>query len=349
MTSSNIDMYCPETHQLLTAMTLAAAEEAAGPLYTREKTPFGRTNTVLLRGDYKAAYPMVNETPILLVPEALTNEPKEYDLRDRRWSEAYEEMDFYDRLAVDITDDFPQALVDQLVNHAMVAAFPSPEWLDAPYDAASQLDAFRHLGPAVGQRVAQLGGKGVHAVKSLLAGAEEAWLLTPMHQEAVFAYELARRTGVAARFHTVVAIAEQMPFPDEAFDAIYAGGCLHHMATDFAGPEIRRVLMKGGRFAAVEPWYTSAHQFGTRAFGKREANVYCRPLDQERLRPLQVAFNRLEVRHHGPVLRYLALGLLKVTKYEMSTRMGLWLARADDALPLPADMGGSVAVLATRE
>jgi SAM-dependent methyltransferase/uncharacterized protein YbaR (Trm112 family) len=343
-----MDLYCPENRQLLTAMTLAAAQDAAGPLCPRKKTPFGATKMVLLREDHKAAYPIVNEMPILLVPEALTTEPVEYDLRDRRWSEAYEEMDFYNISAADIAGNISQALVDRLVNQAAAAAFPYPEWLDAPYDAASQLDAFRYLGTVKGQRVAQLGGKGVHAVKSLLAGAQEAWLLTPMHQEAAFAYELARQTGVASRFHTVVAIAEQMPFPDEAFDAIYAGGCLHHMSTDFAGPEIRRVLVKGGRFAAVEPWDTAAHQFGTRAFGKREVNVYCRPLDEERLRPLELAFNQVEIRHHGPILRYLALGLLKVTKHEISTRLGLWLARADDALPLPAHLGGSVAVLATR-
>src|ERR1700731_1080466 len=104
MTPSNVDMHCPETRQLLTAMTLAAAQEAAGPLRARQKTPFAGIKMVLLREDHKAAYPIVNETPILLVPEALTNEPKEYDLRDRRWSEAYEEMDFYNRSATDITE-----------------------------------------------------------------------------------------------------------------------------------------------------------------------------------------------------------------------------------------------------
>ena len=347
--TSTIGIHCPETHQVLTATTIVAAEEAAGPLHHRERTPYGHTNMVLLREDLKTAYPMVDETPILLVPEALTTEPKTYDLRDGRWCEAYEEMDSYNRFAVDIAEDISLALVERLVSHASVAPFPSPEWLDSPYDAASQLDAFRHLGPAAGQCVLQLGGKGVHAVRSILAGAEEAWLLTPMHQEAIFAQELAHRTGVVTRFHAIVAIAEQMPFSDESFDAIYAGGCLHHMATDFAGPEIRRVLKKGGRFAAVEPWRTAAQQFGTRALGKREANVHCRPLDEERMRPMQAALDRVEVRHHGPVLRYIALGLLKLTRREISTKTGLRLDRADDALPLPANMGGSVAVLATRE
>jgi hypothetical protein len=123
---------------------------------------------------------------------------------------------------------------------------------------------------------------------------------------------------------------------------------LHHMATAFAGPEIHRVLVRGGRFAAVEPWQTAAHRFGTRVIGKREANAHCRPLNKERLRPLQAPLGGLELRHHGPVLRYLALGLLKFTKREISPQTGLRLTRADDALPLPNRMGGSLAVLATR-
>jgi SAM-dependent methyltransferase len=256
-------------------------------------------------------------------------------------------MAHYNRSAGDVAK-IPDALVDRLIGLAGGTAFPSLEWLDAPYDAASQMDAHRHLGPADGQRVAQLGGKGIHAVKSLLAGADEAWLLTPMHQEALYASELARRTGVSDRFHTVVGIAEQMPFPSEAFDTIYAGGCLHHMTTDFAGPEIHRVLVRGGRFAAVEPWQTVAHRAGTRLIGKREANAYCRPLNDERLRPMHAAFDGLELRHHGPALRYLALALQKLTRREISSRAGLWLTRIDDALPLPARMGGSIAVLATR-
>ncbi len=341
-------MRCPETGQALKAMTLVEAETAAGPLHCRDGAGFGRTDRVLLRADRLAAYPMVDDTPILLVPEALTTEPSAYDLTDRRWSEAYQEMDFYNRSAADTAAKIPQASVDHLVNQAAMAGFPSLAWLDAPYDAASQLDAYRHLGPATGRRIAQLGGKGGHAVKSLLAGADEAWLLTPMYQEVLAAYELAERTGVASRFHAVVAVAEQMPFSDEVFDGIYTGGCLHHMATDFAGPEIRRVLVPGGRFAAVEPWQTVAHRFGTRVVGKREANTYCRPLNDERLRPLQTALGGLELRHHGPLLRYLALALLKVTKREISSAAGLRLTRADDALPLPNRMGGSIAVLATR-
>jgi SAM-dependent methyltransferase len=288
---------------------------------------------------------VINDTPVLLIPEALTHHSHQYDLSDERWSEAYQEMDFYNQEA---NDPVPPALVEKLERMASTTDFPSVDWLDATYDAAAQLDAFNHLGSFVGQRVAQLGGKGIHAVKSLLAGADEAWLITPMQSEADFGHDLARHIGVRARFKAVVAIAEQLPFDDEVFDSIYAGGCLHHMKTHFAGPEIRRVLTRGGRFAAVDPWQTTLHRVGTRIVGKREANAYCRPLNDERIEPMRIAFGDIDVSHHGPFLRYIALGMVKFTNRELSVRRSLQMFRVDDALPLPTKMGGSIAVLATR-
>ena len=53
--TSTIGIHCPETHQVLTATTIVAAEEAAGPLHHRERTPYGHTNMVLLREDLKTA------------------------------------------------------------------------------------------------------------------------------------------------------------------------------------------------------------------------------------------------------------------------------------------------------
>jgi SAM-dependent methyltransferase len=161
--------------------------------------------------------------------------------------------------------------------------------------------------------------------------------------------ELGRRAGVSDRLRTVIAVAEQLPFATDTFDAIYAGGCLHHMTIAYAGPEIRRVLAKGGRFAAVEPWQTFLHKWGTRALGKREPNAYCSPLNDDRLEPMREVFARLDVRNHGPVLRYAALAWLKLSKRSIRPETGLRMARLDDQLPLPARFGGSVAVLATKE
>ena len=88
------------------------------------------------------------------------------------------------------------------------------------------------------------------------------------------------------------------------------------------------------------------YRVGTRV-GKREDNPYGRLLDAERMRPLAEVFDDLEVRHHGVVLRYAALGL-KVANVAVTPQTGLRLDRIDDHLPLPERMGGSVAVLARR-
>lgn len=336
---------CPATGLGLTLHGLDSAEAIVGPLQARVGSPFGRTDFVLLRADLKAAYPIRDGIPILLTPEILTTEVVQHDLRDPRWSEAYEEMDFYNGEA---ETEVSAAVVRQFVGYSHVGPFPSARWLDAPYDAASQLDAFNHLGPATGRRVAQLGGSGQHAVKSLLAGASEAWLVTPMHEEAVFGRELASRVGVGDRFNAVVGIGEQIPIRSELFDGVYAGGCLHHMASDYAAAEIYRVLAPGGRFAAVEPWQTHLHHYGTRLVGKREANPYCRPLNDERISALRDAFESVTLAHHGPLLRYLELAFAKITKRHLSVPAGLRLTRIDDRLPLPAQLGGSVAVLAAR-
>src|ERR1039458_3638950 len=41
-------------------------------------------------------------------------------------------------------------------------SFPEPArvWIDAPYDASAQIEAYRNLGNIQGKRIAQLGGKG---------------------------------------------------------------------------------------------------------------------------------------------------------------------------------------------
>ena len=52
------------------------------------------------------------------------------------------------------------------------------------------------------------------------------------------------------------------------------------MTTELAMPEIARVLKPGGRFSAMDPWRAPLYAIGTKILGKREVNVYCRPLTQ---------------------------------------------------------------------
>lgn len=337
---------CPTTGLTLRRSTITEAERITGPLRARVGSPFGRTEQVLLRSDEKAAYPVVRGVPILLGPEVLCSRAPVFDIRDSRWGEAYDEMDFYNESVASVIRSAATAASDlrAMRGHSIWSA----GWIDATYDAASQLEALEHLGQPTEQTALQLGGKGIHAAKLLVAGVAEVWLLTPMLSEALYGLELAKELGASDRFHVAVGIAEQIPLADQTFDTGYAGGCLHHMSTHYAAPEIFRVLKPSGRFAAVEPWQTVLHKYGTRLVGKREANAYCRPLTPDRLAPMQEAFPDLDVRHHGPVLRYAALTAQKFSRRTMSATMGLRLTRVDDRLPLPRQLGGSVAVLATR-
>lgn len=234
---------------------------------------------------------------------------------------------------------------------ATVRTFPVPRqlWIESRYDCLAQWEAYNYLAPLTCKRVLQLGGAGVAAVQFMLGGAAEAWLLTPVADEARWAAELARLAGV--ELHCKVGVAEEIPFDDNFFDAIYAGGCAHHFETESAFPEIARVLKPGGRFSAVDPWRAPFYALGIKIFGKREGNgqVQCRPLTKARVAPLAV-FGSHRVNIHGSFLRYPLLAANRVG-LQISDNTAWSLARLDDWLGnlLHArQWGSSVALLAEK-
>lgn len=320
----------------------------------------GVTDEVLVRKDLAAAYPVVNGIPILLAPETLFtgDTVMSYDLADPRFAEAYEEMEFYNTVAAEALENLDERGAWSVLPTEMAASeeekesFPSPwqRWVDAPHDSAAQWDAYRHLGRVRGKRLLQLGGSGTHAIKFALAGAGESWLVTPMAGEALIARELAASAGVGDRFHSIVAIAEELPLRSDSFDGIFAGGCLHHMVTDVALPEAARILRKGGRFAAAEPWRAPFYEVGTKLLGKRE-DAYCRPLNTERLEPLSRSFSTSSLVGHGTFTRYPILALDKLG-LKFSKSIPWHVGKIDDAIasliPGLRKLGSSVAVLATK-
>lgn len=362
---------CPETGQPLELVTrwqveadlgvplglLRAADERSSDLDAH----FGTVTHILRRKDRQAAYAVVDGIPILMVPEQIGpyNQHRSFDLKDSRYAEAYEEMEHYnqasDSLIQDVTrsDAYTHVARVQQASPAERASFPAPPqvWLDAVYDSASQWDAYLHVAPLAGMRVMQLGGQGIHAVKFLIGGADQAWLVTPMLGEARFAVSLAAAFGVESRLRCVVSIAEELPLRDATFDVVYSGGCVHHMVTSLALPEAARVLKDGGRFAAIEPWRAPFYSFGTRVFGKREANVFCRPLDRQRVAPLKTAFGWSSTVQHGTFARYFLIALKKLgVKLSLMT---VWrLIRIDDSIssliPGLRRLGSSIALLGTK-
>jgi SAM-dependent methyltransferase len=271
-------------------------------------------------------------------------------MKDPRWAEAYEEMAYYNSMFGKELDELTPAKLEPFkAAKAHAGSFPEPRniWIDMPYDGQAQRDAFRHLADIRGKRVVQLGGHGSHAINFLLAGAREAWVITPIYREALLGVALADRIGCRERLRCLIGIGEQIPLKDGCVDAVYAGGCLHHMETSRAIGEVYRILTPGGKFAAVDPWKTLLHAWGTRLCGKREKGVFCKPLTEQRTAPLFATFESAELRRHGPFLRYLALGLSKFFG-EASRTAGYWICEIDDLLPFSKRMGGSVALLGEK-
>jgi len=327
-----------------------------------EREPgLGPAATVMLRADHGCAYPIIDGIPILIAPEMLlpAGAPRSFDVSAEPYREAYEELDYYNAVAEAedraIEASSAIATLEPLLRLSPEERrlFPAPRniSLDAVYDSAAQWDAYAHLAPLEGKRTLQLGGKGSHAVKFLLAGAAEAWVLSPMLGEVKYALALGRRFGVDDRLHGVVGISEELPFKDASFDAVYSGGCVHHMVTDLALPECARVLNDAGRFSAVDPWRTPLYALGTAILGKRERNVNCRPLTDARVRPFFESFQSARILHHGTLTRY---ALLALEKLGVSSSLELaWnLNSIDDALcsvvPPLRRSGSSVALLAEK-
>jgi SAM-dependent methyltransferase len=117
-----------------------------------------------------------------------------------------------------------------------------------------------HMGRILGgldwreKRVLQLGGSGGQAVRFAIAGSHPAFAIDPSLEMLELAAERAQAYGVQNSVSVVQAIAEDMPFPDNFFDIVYAGFVLHHTILEKSAPEIYRVLKPGGRFCFVEPF-----------------------------------------------------------------------------------------------
>jgi SAM-dependent methyltransferase len=226
-------------------------------------------------------------------------------------------------------------------------SFPNPRalWSMSKFDGAQEWDCLTFMAPLEGKRVAQVGGSGAWAVEFALAGAREAWLVSPFQSELEAGLEIARLAKV--ELHCRLCPAERLQFEDAYFDAIFAPGSAHHFDTDKAFPEIRRVLCPGGKFAAFEPWLTPVYRIGIRLFGKREPGVKCIPLDPGRLVSFYRTFPGAQAKHHGAFTRY---GLILLGRLIRLSDSFVWSAQSlDDAIAMPLirrHFGSGVALLA---
>jgi uncharacterized protein YbaR (Trm112 family)/SAM-dependent methyltransferase len=364
-------LVCPLTKRSLHEFGLEEAERSISggtKFVTRAEqrvAPIGRTPRVLVRDDGGCAYPIVDGVPVLLAPEMLMQPDRiqSFDLSSPQYAEAYEEMNYYSSVggaAVKVIEEgletaderrttFPELARALGARESARASFPHPReiWIDDRFEGAAQWEGYVHLSPVAGKRVLQLGGDGRHAVKFLAAGAKEAIVVSPMLGELSFARALARHARVADRLRTVAGVAEEIPLRSETVDVIWAGGCVHHMVTELALPEIARILRPGGKFASIEPWRAPFYGIGTKILGKREP-VYCRPMTAARVEPLFAAFDEARVLHHGTLTRYALIALARLG-YSVKISTAWKINAIDDFVcsfvPPLRRMGSSVALL----
>lgn len=356
---------CPETHRALEVISINDAKGLVPDILDRLSQKFKYQTMldlshVMITSDKSRVYPIINDVPVLLVPENIPiGSPRiDYDLTVPKYKEAYDEMDYYNDVCFQMMQVMNRSHLDEMFPNGWptrdeMATFPQPEnkWIDAIYDSQAQLDAYTALSPVKDKILLQIGGKGYHAVKFLLAGAEQAWLITPMLGEAWFAQKLAMLAGVQHKLVTVAGIAEELPFKSGLFHGVYAGGVVHHMVLNFAMPEIARILVDNGKFTAVDPWKAPLYSLGTKIFGKREEEVKCRPLEPGRMAKFYECFGKTEVIHHGTLFRYLLLALSKIgIEMKMATVMEIMRLddRICDLLSSARKYGSSVCLIAEK-
>lgn len=112
--------------------------------------------------------------------------------------------------------------------------------------------AFAALGDLRGKRALDYGcGHGMAAVTLARAGA----VVTAFDLSPGYVSETCRRAAInSVTVRGVVADGEQLPFPDNSFDAIWGNAVLHHLDLDRAAAELKRVLAPGGVAVFCEPW-----------------------------------------------------------------------------------------------
>lgn len=312
---------CPRSGKELFPRQLT--DEESQSLVARPRSSmavFPLSREAMTSADGRTIYPVLDGIPVLLAPEVSSADTCDtFSSLDPRYAEAYEEMAHYNSVAASAQADVKQShafrslSACQGISRDDQARFPYPveRWLEATYDITAQETVFAHLAPVLDQDVLQVGGTGIHAIRFLMAGAATATLVTPMFSEARFARRMAEELGVAERLSLALGIFEELPVPSASMDIVFSGGSLHHTLTDLALFEAARVLRTEGKFGCFDPWRAPFYRIGIRIFGKREPGVFCRPLDNERMRYLSKCFSKAKVEKHGSLTRYLLLALQK--------------------------------------
>ena len=221
-----------------------------------------------------------------------------------------------------------EELIARFEQKALIEDFPDPAlvWIDSRASPVSQLEAYRWLSPIEGRRFLQLGGSGSHAIKAMMGGAGQSWLITPMVEEGNLAKRMAAHLEMPRCLHVVQGIGEQIPFADNSIDRIYGGGTLHHMDLNYGLGEIARVLKPGGRAAFVDPNLNFIYRLleATRIRNlARERGAQCYPLRVRDVYDNAPDFSTVKCLLSGGPVRYAIVGIIRVLKLRFPRSLSL--------------------------
>jgi SAM-dependent methyltransferase/uncharacterized protein YbaR (Trm112 family) len=256
--------------------------------------------TGLIQRDREIFYPIKEGIPLLLVSDCIHYNIERYGVHtygkefEQISEQVIHESEVYDNVAEVDLKRFDYADLKQFAGlrpgksllEQDTTNFPEPMnlWADA---GLCQYYAYKFLTPCDKKCYLQLGGHGSHAIKFLLAGAKEAVTVDPSFKSLIYGRKLSGLFGVEKGFKPVKSCGEFIPYPDNYFDYIYAGGVLHHTDLRKTAQELYRVLKKGGKGAFVEPLEGSflnralpkvAHAMHIRLSSKEEAESIDHPL-----------------------------------------------------------------------
>jgi SAM-dependent methyltransferase len=190
---------------------------------------------------------------------------------------------------------------------------------------------FNFLGTVNGKVILDIAcGYSMTPVMFALAGAS-VYAIDVAPKTLAMVQHVARCKGVAERVHIHVGPAEELPFEDAYFDLLYGGAALHHLQLHRAGPELARVLKRGGKGAFQDPLGHNPLLEFTRDYlayqGKHPVKGTDRPL---RLPEVQ-AFGR-----HFATCTYRGFELFsmvaKALRLKRASRLGRLLEATDDVV-----------------
>ena len=236
------------------------------------------------------------------------------------------ELDSYEKISDNQILSLEKNFQDQVLFNLKTfnySNFVLPDLIDAIFEPNSQARALELLLARKNDGIfVQVGGNGIHAVKSLLLGFQTAVLVTPVKSELIRAFRLAAALGVRERIFGYIGLGENLPIENEAVDCVYFGGCLHHTSEIESWRESLRILRSGGISIAVESFEAPLYKFGVSIFGKREKDVNCIILDKKRMEVMLNNFEGIKYEKSGFLYRYALLAAFSKVK-NIKTLKGL--------------------------